>query len=90
MCPGRDPLGRQQRLASPFDRVDCNPEILQVVANARPAIPKFNSHSNLLDLPYPADSFDFVLCSLALHHFAESDVVCNPRRIPIFPGPVIW
>ena len=36
---------------------------------------------DLLSLPYPAASFDFVFCSLTLHHFMEADVVAILRRI---------
>ena len=59
--------------------VDKNPEILRIARERSPGI-RFEQH-DLLDLPYAAGSFDVVLCSLALHHFAEDDVVAILRRV---------
>jgi 2-polyprenyl-3-methyl-5-hydroxy-6-metoxy-1,4-benzoquinol methylase len=36
---------------------------------------------NLLELPYGAESFDIVICSLALHHFTTEDAISVLRRM---------
>jgi SAM-dependent methyltransferase len=61
---------------------DGNPDILQIAReqSAEWSEIQIEQH-NLLALPYPTASFDFVLCSLTLHHFAEADVVAILRRI---------
>jgi SAM-dependent methyltransferase len=62
--------------------VDRNPEILRIAREQCAELPEIHiEQHDLLALPYPAGSFDFVLCSLALHHFAEADVVAILRRI---------
>jgi len=73
-------------IASRFDvritAVDSNPQILQIARERSTGYPSihFEQH-NLLALPYPPASFDVVLCSLALHHFAEPDAIAILRRI---------
>jgi SAM-dependent methyltransferase len=59
--------------------VDNNPDILRIARERSPGI-RFE-RQDLRALPYPPASFDIVLCSLALHHFAEADVVAILRRI---------
>jgi ubiquinone/menaquinone biosynthesis C-methylase UbiE len=62
--------------------VDGNPDILRVAREACVAWPEIRlEQHDLLALPYPTASFDLVFCSLALHHFAEADVVAILRRI---------
>jgi SAM-dependent methyltransferase len=62
--------------------VDGNPEILRVARENTAGWPEIRvEQQDLLALPYPAASFDVVLCSLALHHFSESDAVAILRRI---------
>jgi SAM-dependent methyltransferase len=62
--------------------VDGNPEILRIARERCADFPEIQiEQRNLLALPYPSASFDFVLCSLTLHHFADTDVVAILRRI---------
>jgi len=62
--------------------VDTNPEILRIAREQCAGWPEIHIEQyDLLALPYPAASFDVVLCSLTLHHFAEADVVAILRRI---------
>ncbi len=62
--------------------VDSNPAILQIARERSAGYSniRFEQH-NLLALPYAPGSYDVVLCALALHHFAEADVVAILRRI---------
>ncbi len=62
--------------------VDSNPDILQIARERSTGFAniRFEQH-NLLALPFAPGSFDVVLCSLALHHFAEADVVAILRRV---------
>lgn len=73
---------RGQRTCVQISAVDGNPEILQIAREWCAGYPEiqFEQH-DLLALPYPTASFDLVLCSLTLHHFAETDVVAILRRI---------
>jgi ubiquinone/menaquinone biosynthesis C-methylase UbiE len=67
---------RQRRLPVAITAVDLNPEVLGIARKACDGWPEIRLEQyDLLDLPYPADSFDVVLCSLALHHFAAADAV---------------
>lgn len=62
--------------------VDGNPEILEVARERIVNYPEIQlQQHNLLALPFAPNSFDFVLCSLALHHFADADVVAILRRV---------
>jgi SAM-dependent methyltransferase len=62
--------------------VDANPEILRLAKESCVGWREIQiEQANLLSLPYPSDSFDIVLCALALHHFGESDVVAILGRI---------
>ena len=71
-----------RRFAVTITAVDSNPAILQIARERSIGFDSihFEQH-NLLALPYPAASFDVVLCSLTLHHFTESDAVAILRRI---------
>jgi ubiquinone/menaquinone biosynthesis C-methylase UbiE len=73
---------RGQGVRVEITAVDRNPEILRIAREACVELPEIHLvQHDLLALPYPAGSFDFVLCSLALHHFTEADVVAILRRI---------
>lgn len=62
--------------------VDGNPDILLIARENTAGWPEIRiEQADLLALPYAAASFDIVLCSLTLHHFAEADVVAILRRI---------
>jgi SAM-dependent methyltransferase len=73
---------RRRGVSARITAVDGNPDILQIAReqSAEWSEIQIEQH-NLLALPYPTASFDFVLCSLTLHHFAEADVVAILRRI---------
>lgn len=62
--------------------VDVNPVVLQVAREACRQCPQIRlERQDLRTLPYAAESFDLVLCSMALHHFAMPDAVTILRRI---------
>jgi SAM-dependent methyltransferase len=62
--------------------VDANPEILSIARQRCASWPEIRiERQDLLALPYPAASFDVVLCSLALHHFSEPNAVAILGRI---------
>lgn len=60
--------------------VDNNPDILRIARERSDGNVRFEQH-DLRALPFKPASFDVVLCSLALHHFSEDDVVAILRRI---------
>ena len=73
---------RQRQLPVVIMAVDWNSDILQIACescNDWPEI-RFERH-DLRALPYEADSFDLVLCSLALHHFESADAVTVLRSM---------
>ena len=73
---------RSQRVDIAITAVDGNSEILRIAREKTADWPEIRiEQQDLLALPYPAASFDIVLCSLALHHFSESDAVAILRRI---------
>jgi SAM-dependent methyltransferase len=73
---------RSQRIDVAITAVDGNPEILRIARENTAGWPEIRiEQQNLLALPYPAASFDIVLCSLALHHFSETDAVAILRSI---------
>lgn len=56
--------------------VDSNERILAVARTLLAGVPNIRiEQRNILSLPYPDKSFDFVLCSLTLHHFSRADAV---------------
>ena len=73
---------RRRKVRVEITAVDGNPEILQLAREWCVELPEIHiEQHDLLALPYPTASFDFILCSLTLHHFAEADVVAILRRI---------
>jgi len=73
---------RRRHLAVEITAVDGNPEIVTIAREQCAAWPEIRiEQHDLLALPYAPTSFDVVLCSLALHHFAEAKVVAILRRI---------
>ncbi len=56
--------------------VDKNPQILEIAKENTRQIPQIRiEEQDILALPYGDNSFDVVLCSLAIHHFSDSDAV---------------
>jgi SAM-dependent methyltransferase len=73
---------RKNKIAVTITAVDGNAEILQFAEESSRDWPEINfAQHDLRSLPYAKDSFDLVLCSLALHHFNEADAVAILRRI---------
>jgi 2-polyprenyl-3-methyl-5-hydroxy-6-metoxy-1,4-benzoquinol methylase len=73
---------RQRGVRVEITAVDANPEILRIAREQCASWPEiWLEQQDLRALPYPAASFDVVLCSLALHHFSEPNVVAILRRI---------
>jgi SAM-dependent methyltransferase len=73
---------RQRGLPVAITAVDRNPLVLGFArewCREWPEI-RFEQH-DLLALPYPAESFDVVMCSNALHHFDTEDAVTILRRM---------
>ncbi|MGH7433903.1 MAG: methyltransferase domain-containing protein, partial [Candidatus Methylomirabilales bacterium] len=57
--------GRRVRIVG----IDKNPQMLRATGNRMRQYPEVSLEiADALALPYPAGSFDVVLCSLALHH----------------------
>ncbi|MBI2620198.1 MAG: methyltransferase domain-containing protein [Ignavibacteriales bacterium] len=64
--------GRKIRIVA----LDKNPVMLSVARAECSAFPEITiEERDLLTLPYPDNSFDFVLCSLAIHHFSRGDAI---------------
>ena len=62
--------------------VDRNQKILDLAHAACRAWPEINlERHDLRALPYAPNSFDLVLCSLALHHFSAADTAGILRRM---------
>jgi len=62
--------------------VDGNPVVLEMARESCRGWSEIRlEQHDLLALPFEADSFDLVLCSLALHHFRPGDAVTILRRI---------
>ena len=58
-----------------IDAVDQNPATLEIAKELSPRYPEISFiAANILDWQ-PAEPYDLVLCSLALHHFSEDDAV---------------
>jgi 2-polyprenyl-3-methyl-5-hydroxy-6-metoxy-1,4-benzoquinol methylase len=73
---------RRRNVRVEITAVDRNPEILRIAREHCAAWPEIHiEQHDLLALPYLPASFDIVLCSLTLHHFANADVVAILRRI---------
>ena len=73
---------RQNGLPIVFTAVDGNPKILDLARTVCRDWPEINlEQHDLRKLPYAPDSFDLVLCSLALHHFSKADTVAILRRM---------
>jgi SAM-dependent methyltransferase len=73
---------RARQVKVEITAVDGNPEILRIARENVTDWPEIRvEQQDLLALPYPATSFDVVLCSLALHHFSEADAIAILRRV---------
>ena len=73
---------RHRQLAITITAVDGNPEVLKLAREACRARPEIRLElSDLHSLPYAAESFDLVLCSLVLHHFTAAGAITLLRQI---------
>jgi SAM-dependent methyltransferase len=73
---------RAHNVKAEITAVDGNPEVLTVARENTADRPEIRvAEADLRALPYQPASFDIVLCSLTLHHFAEADAVAILRRI---------
>jgi SAM-dependent methyltransferase len=62
--------------------VDGNPDVLKLAVESCRNWPEIRlEQHDLRSLPYAADSYDLVLCSLALHHFTSADAITILRRM---------
>ncbi len=63
--------------------VDAHPSTLAIAARRSAGFPeiRFREGDARVFLPAPGEEWDFVMCSLALHHFSESDAVRVLRRM---------
>jgi ubiquinone/menaquinone biosynthesis C-methylase UbiE len=73
---------RHRGLPVVITAVDGNAEVLQIASESCRDWPeiRFDQH-DMRSLPYAANSFDLVLCSLALHHFESADALGILRSI---------
>lgn len=73
---------RKRRMSIQVTAVDGNEEVLRSAREWCTDWPEIHlDRFNLLALPYGPQSFDIVLCSLALHHFTNQDAVRILRRM---------
>ena len=73
---------RSRKLAVSITAVDGNPDVLRIAHESCRGWPEIRlEQHDLRALPYVADSYDLVLCSLALHHFDWADAVAILRRM---------
>ncbi|HVU26406.1 MAG TPA: methyltransferase domain-containing protein [Verrucomicrobiae bacterium] len=73
---------RKRQLPITITAVDNNSEILSIARESCRDWPEIRlEQHDLRALPYAPESFDLVLCSLALHHFDLADAVAILRRI---------
>jgi len=67
--------------------VDHNPGVLALAEELCRGWPEIRlEQHDLRALPYVAESFDLVLCSLALHHFTSADAITILRRMKEIAG----
>jgi ubiquinone/menaquinone biosynthesis C-methylase UbiE len=73
---------RERQLPVAITAVDGNSEILQIAHKSCDSWPEIRlEQHDLRALPYVAGSFDLVLCSLVLHHFASTEAVAVLQSI---------
>jgi SAM-dependent methyltransferase len=73
---------RRRRFPVSITAVDGNAEILRLAGESCRDWPEIQlAQYDLRLLPYETASFDLVLCSLALHHFAASDAVAVLQNV---------
>jgi len=69
-------LARKEQRTIRIVAVDKNPVMLSVARSVCEHYPEITlTWGDILDLQYDDKSFDLVLCSLAVHHFSNQDVI---------------
>ena len=69
-------IGPQLRKRFTIAAVDNHPSVLGVARERTHGLADLTiEQADLLDLKYPPQSFDIVLCSLTLHHFSSEEVI---------------
>jgi ubiquinone/menaquinone biosynthesis C-methylase UbiE len=69
-------LGRQLNQKFRITAVDNHPQVLEVARERTKQFSEITIEAgNILDLNYPPDAFDVVICSLTLHHFSREDAM---------------
>ena len=72
---------RGRRITLQIEAVDFQPSTLQIARRWSADYPEIHfSEGDAREIPGEAGSYDFVFCSLALHHFGEKDAVRVLRR----------
>ena len=72
---------RRHRVALQIDAVDYQPSTLEIARRLGAAYPEITfREGDALHVVGAPGSYDFVFCSLALHHFSEEDAVAVLRR----------
>jgi len=78
---------RASRLGISVRAVDINPAIARHASELTRDYPEIKVEvADALDLPYEDGSFDFVMCSLALHHFHGDDAMRLLKNIARIAG----
>lgn len=73
---------RLKKITVTITAVDGNAEILKFAKESSRDWPEIDfAQHDLRSLPFAENSFDLVLCSLALHHFNDADAMAILRRI---------
>jgi SAM-dependent methyltransferase len=73
---------RKRGVSVSITAVDGNSDVLEIAQEACRGSPEIQlEQHDLRRLPYGPNSYDLVLCSLALHHFGWADAVMILRRI---------
>jgi ubiquinone/menaquinone biosynthesis C-methylase UbiE len=66
---------RQRGIKLQIDAVDANPSTLEIARKASTEFPEITFVRDNALTYAPAETYDLVCCSLALHHFSEADAV---------------
>ena len=72
---------RERSITLQIDAVDFQPSSLAIARRLSTGYPEITFHEgDAREVAGTPGSYDFVFCSLALHHFSEEDAVCILRR----------
>jgi ubiquinone/menaquinone biosynthesis C-methylase UbiE len=98
--------GAERTLSFQFVGLDANDKVLYIAAEESAGTPNMRLvEGDALNLPFADDSFDYVFCSLSLHHFDDPDAVLlmqemmrvsrlgilvNDLRRGYLPAALIW